>query len=202
MSSAAIDPRVYLLADHLDNILSCGEDLLAAPAEAARAAPEGARRLFVETLRTLEVRIVSRVLMAREQAEFLRRSDKRFAPLVSMFQSGTLDLADAAAELADSTGPDFLTGNDAIAYLRSRRVISQDAPGLADGAPLLATEVFAVAGTSSLGALMDLTSTFLDALEAHYDLYEGTAVARAPRTASAQPATASETTVPSAQVTP
>jgi hypothetical protein len=178
MSRTPVDPRVYLLADHLDNILSCGEDLLATPTSVDSGGAISERRLYIETVRTLEVRIVSRVLMAREQAEGLRRIDRRFAPVVSLFQSGTLELADAAADLADSTGPDFLTGKDAIAYLRSRHVIATDRPGLDDGELPPITETFAVSGTTPLGALLDMTSTFLDALEAQFDLYEGSSPER------------------------
>ena len=127
MANATAHPRVYLLADHLDAILSCGEDLLSTPPlsvsdeTASTVSSPNDRRSFVETMRTLEVRIVSRVLMARDLADAVRRTDRRFTPMADMFQSGTVPLADAAAELADSTGPDFLTGNDAIAYLRNRR---------------------------------------------------------------------------------
>jgi hypothetical protein len=171
----------YLVADHLDAALAAGEDLLevtsalAAPfASQATTAVEmqlSVQRRFVERVRTLELVMVLRVLQARRRAEDLRRADARVAPMAGLFIGGTAALADAAAELGDATYVNFQTGDDAIAYLRSRGVIGVDAPGLMSLDQLAVGPEFLVAGRISLGPLVDLAATFLDTLEMFYELY-------------------------------
>jgi hypothetical protein len=171
----------YLVADHLDAALAAGEDLLevtsalAAPfASQATTAVEmqlSVQRRFVERVRTLELVMVLRVLQARRRAEDLRRADARVAPMAGLFIGGTAALADAVAELGDCTVVDFQTGDDAIAYLRSRGVIGVDAPGLMSLDQLAVGPEFLVAGRIALGPLVDLAATFLDTLEMFYELY-------------------------------
>jgi hypothetical protein len=171
----------YLVADHLDAALAAGEDLLevtsalAAPfASQATTAVEmqlSVQRRFVERVRTLELVMVLRVLQARRRAEDLRRADARVAPIAGLFIGGTAALADAVAELGDCTVVDFQTGDDAIAYLRSRGVIGVDAPGLMSLDQLAVGPEFLVAGRTALGPLVDLAATFLDTLEIFYELY-------------------------------
>jgi hypothetical protein len=171
----------YLVADHLDAALAAGEDLfevtsaLAAPfATQATKVVEmqlSVQRRFVERVRTLELVMVLRVLQARRRAEDLRRADARVAPMAGLFIGGTAALADAAAELGDATYVNFQTGDDAIAYLRSRGVIGVDAPGLMSLDQLAVGPEFLVAGRIALGPLVDLAATFLDTLEMFYELY-------------------------------
>lgn len=172
---------VYLVADHLDAALAAGEDLLEvngasdapfATLPATAVAHQGAlQRRFVERVRTLELTMAMRVLQARQRAKDLRRADARLAAVANLFIGGTAALADAVADLGDSTGVDFQTGDDAIAYLRSRGVIAADAAGLASLGELRVTARFLVAERIALGALMDLAATFLDTLELFYELY-------------------------------
>jgi hypothetical protein len=172
---------VYLVADHLDAALAAGEDLL--EVTSALAAPFATQatkvvemqlsvqRRFVERVRTLELVMVLRVLQARRRAEDLRRADARVAPMAGLFIGGTAALADAVAELGDCTVVDFQTGDDAIAYLRSRGVIGVDAPGVMSLDQLAVGPEFLVAGRIALGPLVDLAATFLDTLEMFYELY-------------------------------
>jgi hypothetical protein len=174
-------PSVYLVADHLDAALAAGEDLLkvndafAAPF-AALSAHEVERRCvllrrFVERVRTMELAIAMRALQARRRAAELRRADARVAPVAGLYIGGTAALADAAAELGDCTIVDFQTGDDAIAYLRSRGVIAVDAAGLMSLDQLAVGPEFLIAGRIALGALVDLAAGFLDTLELFYELY-------------------------------
>jgi hypothetical protein len=55
--------------------------------------------------------------------------------------------------------------------MRSRGLIAQDAAGLSDSAPIAATEGFLVAKRAPLGVLLDLVASFLDALEAEFELF-------------------------------
>ena len=55
--------------------------------------------------------------------------------------------------------------------MRSRGLIAQDAAALSDTAPLVAGEDFLVVRRIPLGPLLDLIATFLDTLEAEYDLF-------------------------------
>ena len=57
------------------------------------------------------------------------------------------------------------------AYVRSRGMIAEDAAALSDTAPLVAGENFLVVRRIPLGPLLDLIATFLDTLEAEYDLF-------------------------------
>jgi hypothetical protein len=172
---------VYLVADHLDAALAAGEDLLAVNSpsnsplatHAAKAAeiPFSLQRRFVERVRTLELVMVMRVLQARQRAEDLRRADARVAPVARLFIGGTAALADAAEELGDATHVDFQTGDDTISYLRSRGVISADAASLVNLNHLIVTSRFLIAERIELGALLDLSATFLDTLELFFELY-------------------------------
>ena len=80
-------------------------------------------------------------------------------------------LAVVVAECADLSGEDFDTGDDLTAYMRGRGLIAEDAAGLSDTAPIAANETFLVARRAPLGVLLDLVASFLDALEAEFDLF-------------------------------
>ena len=201
-----VSPSIYLIADHLDTMLAHGEDLLALvpPDHGEAAARELAhvqaklalQRIFLEQVRAIETRLVTRVLRAREHAENIRRVDGRFKMITDLFVAGTHSVADAAADLVDSTSLDFTTGRDTIAYLRSRGLIADEATIPGRNLPLKISESFRLAGSIDLGALMDLASSYLDALELHYDLYGEHVVAKT------EPLTAKDGADAPARVTP
>jgi len=171
---------VYLLAEHLDAALAAGEDLTGVlfiwsgplPRE-----PEGiaelraGQRNAIETIRTFELALISRVLKGREWAAEVAESEERFAMMARLYLAGTAVLLDAVAECADVSAADFDAGDGLLAYVRSRGMIAPDAPLLPDTAPLVAGEDFLVARRIPLGALLDLVAQFLDTLEAEYDLF-------------------------------
>jgi len=180
-----VPTAVYLLADHLDAVLAAGEDLLKLRLEIASSHGHVSRsgsqlRGFIERVRVLERSISARALQARRCARELGRGKDQFRPLLVLFASGTTPLQDAINDLADASGEDFDNGDDAIAYLRSRAVLTDDAGSLPETGKLKVSEDFLVAGCIALGPLLDLAATFLDVLDTHYELYAPALAATAP----------------------
>lgn len=171
---------VYLLAEHLDAALAAGEDLARVryvwsgpPPRSAEgiAAIRTGQRQAVERLNLFELTLISRLLKAREWAATVAIEDDRFAGVARLYVAGTAILLDAVAECGDLSGTDFETGDSPIAYLRSRGLIPVDAPAIVDTAPIRAGDGFLVARRVPLGVVLDLVATFLDALEAEFDLF-------------------------------
>ncbi len=171
---------VYLLAEHLDAALAAGEDLTGvlfiwpgAPPREPEAIAElrAGQRAAIERIRTFELALISRVLKGRDWATEVAESEERFAMMARLYLAGTAVLLDAVEECADISAADFDSGSGLLAYVRSRGLIAADAPALVDSAPLIAGENFLVARRIPLGPLMDLAATFLDTLEAEYDLF-------------------------------
>jgi hypothetical protein len=174
-------PSIYLLGDHLDAALAMGEDLLTEKVALA----DPVRKLttarlvrqdrevaeFLSTVRTLELSLTSRLMQARRHCEELRRRETRLRPVIALFAAGTTPLADAAAELGDTTARDFRTGDTIHAFLRGRGLIARDVPGLAGLGQLAVTEDYLVAARIRLGTLLDLVATSLDVLDRLFDLY-------------------------------
>ena len=189
-------PSIYLLGDHLDAALAMGEDLLTEKVALA----DPVRKLtiarlvrqdreaadFLSSVRTLELSLISRLMQARRHCEEFKRRETRLRVPIALFVAGTTPLADAAAELGDTTVRDFRTGDTMHAFLRSRGLIAHDAAGFAGLTQLAVTEDYLVAGRIRLGALLDLVAAFLDGLDLMFDLY-GEA-AQAPGTRDSVPA--------------
>lgn len=180
---AAAAPRaplsVYMLADHLDAVLAAGEDLVARGQDLRQltAAPgnmqtfPARQRDMVEHIRGFELMIIARLLKARDHAGALATMDERFAALAKLFVSGTGVLLDAVEECGDATADDFETGDGVVAYVRSRGLIAANASCLSSATQLTIDDTFLIAKRIELGALMDLASSFIDALEVHYELF-------------------------------
>ena len=181
-TTPARHPTVYLLSDHLDAALAMGEDLLTERVVLAEAEQKlnmsrllrqtGEVADFLDSVRTLELSLIARLLQARRRAEEIKRSETRLKPLISLFVGGTAALVDAAEELGDTTNQAFATGDAAQAFLRSRGILARDAAGLEQMSQLVVTEEFLVAGRIRLGTLLDLVATFLDTLDVMFDLYQ------------------------------
>ena len=93
-------PCVYFLADHLDAVLAAGEDLLQLDivwlSEDAGTPESSARdredlRNDIETVRSLELTLIARLLKSRDRAEELVRLDGRLKLIARLFLSGTAD---------------------------------------------------------------------------------------------------------------
>ena len=170
---------VYLLAEHLDSALAAGEDLVArgadwrmlaeAPGVASQFATQ--QRQIAEEVRGFEMMLIARVLKARSHAQILAEIDARFSAIAKLFVSGTAILFDAVDECGDASQSDFDTGDDLVAYVRSRGLIAPDAAHVSDPRSLSIDDNFLVAKRITLGPLMDMAAAFLDALETHYELF-------------------------------
>ncbi|MFT3731408.1 MAG: hypothetical protein QM780_08290 [Hyphomicrobium sp.] len=179
LGSAHAPLAVYMLADHLDAALAAGEDIVARgsrwrelaervgdPAEfAAR------QRKIADEIRGLELMLVARVLKARTHAVTLTEYDDRFRTVARLFASGTAILLDAIEESGDARGVDFDTGDEIIAYVRSRGLIAPDAADVRRASDLTIDDSFLVAKRMALGPLLDMAAAFLDALDVQYDLF-------------------------------
>jgi hypothetical protein len=171
---------VYLVAENLDAALAAGEDLLKATlawhAGNSRSAEEivakrAEERHALETIRTLELTLVARVLKSRERSEELERCDANLRPVAKLFCAGTVILVEAVGELGDATQHDFDTGDGITAYLRSRGLIGTEAAAPPEAEVLAVTEDFRIAERIPLGALLNLVASFLDLIEFHYDIF-------------------------------
>ncbi len=167
---------VFRLADHLDAALAAGEDLVAVgqvwdDGDPSDPGVAGTQRWAIGRLRVHEMTLLSRVLLARDYARQLAQVETRFKPLAHLFVSGTADLKDAAGEACDVTACAFENGEDATAYLRARGLVDRQAAGLLPGQSLDVGDNFIVLGRLPLGILLDLVAEFLEALDAHFDLY-------------------------------
>ena len=170
---------VYLLADHLDAVLAAGEDIVTRGHElqvvfdAKHSTAEHAIRLrtVVEGIRALELMLVVRAMKARDHALDLADADPRFRMVANLFASGTAILLDAVAECGDSRNNDFDTGDEVVAYLRSRGLIAAGAAGLSTESALILDDTFLTAKRIALGPLLEMAASFLDALEVHYELF-------------------------------
>lgn len=184
LTTDPLPPAVTLLADHLDAALAAGEDLTAlASAWPAAVSPRRlgssadvarlrhAQRTTIEAVRAAEMRLVARVLKARERATELARHASPFRPLVRLFVAGTAVLADAVPACGDAAEQDFATGDSLLAYWRSRGLVDDETAQLANDSVLMIDDSFLVVGLAPLGVVLDLVAMLLDALDAYYDLY-------------------------------
>lgn len=171
-----VPPCVYLVADHLDAALAAGEDIVAAgkmwqPGDCSDPSIAGAQRWALSRVMTYEMALLTRIVQAREHVAELADAVHHFRPLAQLFVSATRDLFEALEELGDTAANDFDTGDNKIAYLRSRGLIDADAPGLCDHASLTVDDSFLIAARVPLGVVLDLVSEFIEALEAQFELY-------------------------------
>lgn len=175
---------VHLLADHLDAILAAGEDLIGLSfdpggmlangvAASAATTPETiTAEQFVRQISTLELAATVRVIAARSRTEELMEIDDRFEQIARLFLGGTVALIDAAERVGVSASTRGAAADiDAVNYLRTRGVIGETDAGLPDFDPVEISEDFRLCGIAELSGLMDMTASFLDALEIHYELF-------------------------------
>jgi hypothetical protein len=179
-----IPPNVYLLADNLDAALAAGEDIMKATLHwgtgsdrdgSAIASKRAAQRAVLENVRTLEQVLVARVLKSRERSEEIAKRDPRFATVARLYNAGTAILIEAVSDFGDPSSIDFENGGGAVAYLRTRGLLTEDAPGPSDGQTFKFRDSFLVAGRIRLGTLLDLVAMYLDTLETHFDLFSDAA---------------------------
>lgn len=177
-----VPAATYLLADHLDAALAIGEDLARVgrsyPWRLAREGEDildlrAEQRRTIERIRLLELALIVRLIKARERAQQLAEAEDNFKALARLYVSTTGILLDAVEECADQSTIDFDTGDGLTAYLRSRALLAKDVAGIDEATAFAVTDDFLVARRMPLGVLLDLSATFLEALEAQYELYAG-----------------------------
>lgn len=180
-----IPPNVYLLADNLDAALAAGEDIMKASLLWATGADRdgtaiahnrASQRAVLQNVRTLEQILVARVLKSRERSEEIAKRDPRFATVARLYNAGTAILIEAVSDFGDPAASDFENGGGAVAFLRTRGLLSEETPGPSDGQTFKFRDDFLVAGRIRLGTLLDLVAMYLDTLETHYDLFSNAAV--------------------------
>jgi hypothetical protein len=168
-----------MLADHLDAALAAGEDIMARGIQWRELAAHpgdpvdfvARQRKISEEIRGLELIIVARILKARTHALTLAEYDDRFRVVGRLFAAGTAILLDAVEESGDARSIDFDTGDDIVAYVRSRGLIAPDAAAIRAPSDLTIDDSFLVARRLALGPLLDMAAAFLDALDVQYDLF-------------------------------
>ncbi len=193
-----IPPAVYLVADHLDAALAAGEDLVAmgrswAVGDAADPGVAGARRFTLCRIRFHEMALLTRIVQGSEQIRMLSSVDPMFRPLAQLFLATTRDLTASVREPQADSDLQFDTGDGVIAYLRTRGLIDEEAPGLPSEGAIVLSDQFRVAGLVPLGVVLDLVAEFLEALEAAYELYPASERAKAAEAAAAMTITTAAT---------
>ncbi len=180
-----IPPNVYLLADNLDAALAAGEDIMKATLlwetganrdGAAIAQNRAAQRAVLQNVRTLEQILVARVLKSRERSEEIAKRDPRFATVARLYNAGTAILIEAVSDFGDPASIEFENGGGAVAFLRTRGLLTDEAAGPADGQTFKFHDDVLIAGRMKLGTLLDLVAMYLDTLETHFDLFSDAAV--------------------------
>jgi hypothetical protein len=182
---------VFLFREHLEAALAHGEALAALNVALGADLVTGAsvptllrqnRKLetVVEDARCLELALALRLVQARRCAVAARQQDPRLKPLLSLFDSGTRAVDDAASDSNRNAREGFASGGAARAYAISRALLADSPVPTDDAARLGPIELeldrlrpnktgvgddFLLFGSIHLGTLMDLISTTLDALD-------------------------------------
>ncbi|MEO0729569.1 MAG: hypothetical protein AAFY64_04205, partial [Pseudomonadota bacterium] len=125
----------------------------------------------VAKVRIYERTLVLRTLSARRWADVLRDEDPRFRAIIDLFVGGTAQLVDAAELTGISDGDRAAQPACDIAYLRSRGSLTPECAGVDPFKTVNFGDNFLIAETIPLAGLMDMTASFLDQLETHYDVF-------------------------------
>jgi hypothetical protein len=129
-------------------------------------------RRFVQTLRELELMIIAKLGQAREKARTVARSDWRLRPIMMLFTSGTQSFADRFEVEPSPQAQGFDGAHQIFPYLRGRGLVSPQATHYDGSAELIVTDSFRLLGAMPLRDLRERCEATLNALDAHYDLYD------------------------------
>ncbi len=175
---------VTLLADILETIEVTADELMDqrfAPEEFDFSGLDGdavvqarlaALRMFVRQVRDLELTLLTKLEQARVRARTVARSDWRLRPIMSLFTSGTQALADHIASPLGRAAMRFDGGAEVFPFLRSRELLAPMAEHYDGAGELLVTDSFRLLGLIKLRDLLERCEVALNALDAHYDLYD------------------------------
>lgn len=175
---------VHLLADLLETIEVTADELMdlkfAAHELAAIRVMNDAQiesqlaalRGFVGRLRELEMAVIAKLTQARDKARTAARADWRLRPIMMLFTSGTQAFADHFEAEASPAVQAFHGANQIFPYLRSRGLVSPLTTHYDGTTELLVTDGFRLLGAMPLRDLLERVEATLNAVDAHYDLYD------------------------------
>ena len=175
---------VTFLADILETIEVTADELMDqrfSPQELEFGALDGdsivqarlaALRGFVREVRDLELKLLTNLEQARVRARTVARTDWRLRPIMSLFTSGTQPLADHIASPQGRAAMRFDGGSEVFPFLRSRELLAPMAEHYDGAGELLVTDSFRLLGLVKLRDLLERCEVALNALDAHYDLYD------------------------------
>lgn len=127
---------------------------------------------FVGRLETAELAIVTKLAQARLWAGAVAKSDIRLRTFAGLFHAGTQALADQIDGLAEPSQSLFDGAACPALFLRQRDLLPQSG-ALADGSqPIAIDGSYRLCGVTEIGDLVDLCQATLNALDAHYGIYE------------------------------
>ena len=92
-------------------------------------------------------------------------------PVLQLIVSQSESLLAIIDQFGDNAEQRFLSGDDPLAFLRSRGVLSDEAGTLPHFDALKVTDRYKLAGTVEMGPLLDMVAGALDALDIAYDLF-------------------------------
>lgn len=129
-------------------------------------------RKFVGRVRSLELAIVAKLSQARERSRQAARTDWRLRPILMLFTAGTQAFADRWQAEAGDPDRGFDGADQIFLYLRSRGLVGLAASHYDGSTELLVTDGFRLMGVLQMRDLLERCEATLNALDAHYDLYE------------------------------
>ena len=172
---------VHALADLLEMIEVAADELLdqklaprdgAANDDTALESYLAGLRQFSNRVRGLELTIVAKLEQARARARAVARTDWRLRPIMAMFTSGTQGYANHLAAHTDRDAVRFNAGDQIFPFLRSRELVPPLSTHYDGGTELLVTDSYRLLGLIKLRDLLENCEAALNALDAHYDLYD------------------------------
>lgn len=171
--------QAYLLHDHLEAIITYAHKLQSgrltlpqAISHEARADNAFALSEFIDTIKSTELVIVTKILRARLWASRLQPVDQRFDPMVRLFLSGTHALADSVQDSDSPAVASFGSPAQHRDYLIARQVIPANTYAFDMLTEFDVSGEFLLNGTTAIAPLMENCRTFADMLDTHFQLYE------------------------------
>jgi len=165
---------IEVAADELMDKKLGGRDIMAirALSEAEVEAQLADLRKFIGRIQELELGIVAKLGQARDNARMVSRGDWRLRPIMMLFTSGTQAFADRFESEPSRANLEFDGAGQIFPYLRSRGLVSPMTTNYDGSSELLVTDSFRLFGAMPLRDLLERCEATLNALDAHYDLFD------------------------------
>lgn len=165
---------IEVTADELMDLKFAGQELatLRAMSDHEIEVQLSAQRAFVSRVRSLELAIIAKLGQARDKARAVSRTDWRLRPIMMLFTSGTQAFTDQFEAGAGNTVRAFDGAHQIFPYLRSRGLVPPLMEHYDGSVELIVTDSFRLMGALPLRDLRERCEATLNALDAHYDLYD------------------------------